>query len=121
MDLNAEFALRDPPALAVDLPLPSDLAHALTVEFEGVEGRYAAGEVLLSGQGMREPGPAGVRSSPSARSAASPTTPSTARGRAGSRAILTADPDRGWADPDIRSIAPGTFATEWTEARIVRR
>jgi hypothetical protein len=35
--------------------------------------------------------------------------------------LLTADPDRGWADPDVRSIWPGTIATDWIDVAIVRR
>jgi hypothetical protein len=37
------------------------------------------------------------------------------------RAILTPDPDRGWADPAIRSIWPGTITTGWIDALIIRR
>lgn len=118
LDLNDELALRDPPALAVAAPLPSDLAHAVEVEFEGVPGRFPAGEVLLSGQGMREPGPLEVRRFPLG--------PIRVPGidRPGDyrlRAFLTADPDRGWADPDVRSIASGTIATEWADVRVIRR
>ena len=39
LELNAAMALRDPPALEVTTPLPSDLAHTITLEFEGIPGR----------------------------------------------------------------------------------
>ena len=120
LDLNAELALRDPPDLAVTVPLPSDLAHSVHVEFEGIPGRFPAGAVVLSGQGMRTPGPREIRRFPLG--------PLVGIGDAIDRpgthqmcAILTADPDLGWADPDVRSIAPGTFATGWVEVRVIRK
>jgi hypothetical protein len=35
--------------------------------------------------------------------------------------VLTADPDLGWTDPDVRSVWPGTLVTDWTTVRIIRR
>jgi len=37
------------------------------------------------------------------------------------RVILSADPDKGWADPEIRSIWPGRIVTDWVDIRVVRR
>ncbi len=37
------------------------------------------------------------------------------------RVWLEPDPDRGWTDPDIRSIWPGTIETGWVNLEIVRR
>ena len=37
------------------------------------------------------------------------------------RVWLEPDPDRGWADPEIRSIWPGTIETGWVNLEIVRR
>jgi len=37
------------------------------------------------------------------------------------RLHLAADPDLGWADPDIRSIWPEPLTTNWAPARVVRR
>jgi hypothetical protein len=37
------------------------------------------------------------------------------------RATLKAMPERGWADPAIRSIWPGETQTNWVEVEIVRR
>jgi hypothetical protein len=36
------------------------------------------------------------------------------------RALLTADADKGWADPDIRSIWPEPIVTDWIEVEVVR-
>ncbi len=52
--LNDDLVLRDPPSLVVTVPLPCDLAHGVFVEFEGVPGRFAAGEAVVIGQG-RDP------------------------------------------------------------------
>jgi hypothetical protein len=37
------------------------------------------------------------------------------------RVALEAMPERGWADPEIRSIWPGRTQTNWTTVEIVRR
>ena len=37
------------------------------------------------------------------------------------RAVLTADPDLGWADPDVRSLWPGTLTTDWATVRVIRK
>jgi hypothetical protein len=37
------------------------------------------------------------------------------------RAVLAANADRAWADPDIRSIWPEPIVTEWVDALVVRR
>jgi hypothetical protein len=114
--INADLLLRDPPALAVTLPLPCDLAHVVFLEFEGVPGRFPAGEAVVIGTGageartipldLRDPVPPGAIERP---------------GEVRLRAILEADPHRGWADPDVRSIWPGSIVTDWATARVVRR
>lgn len=121
LPLNDSFAIRNPPPLAVTTPLPCDLAHAVALEIEGTEGRLEAGAVVLSGQGQAGEQPAAIRRFP-----LGPLVPLAADAieRPGTRrlrAILTADPDRGWADPEVRSIWPGTIETEWVEVQVVRR
>ena len=37
------------------------------------------------------------------------------------RALLTADADKGWDDPDVRSIRPEPIVTDWIEVEVVRR
>ncbi len=112
--LNDDLVLRDPPLLAVRRPLPCDLSHGLYIEFEGVPGRFAAGEVIVI-QGspsktflleLRTPLPPGAIERP---------------GEIRLRAILEADAHRGWAEPDVRSIWPETIVTNWEPARVVRR
>ena len=46
----------DPPRLAVALPLPCDLAHEISVEIEGIAGRFAGGSLVVSGQGLPRQG-----------------------------------------------------------------
>jgi hypothetical protein len=114
--LDPDLLLRDPPVLNVTSPLPCDLAHAVFVEFEGIPGRFAAGDVVLCGLGgsdvrtilleLRSLIPSGLVERP---------------GEIRLRAVLEADPHRGWADPDIRSIWPGTIVTDWATAQVVRR
>jgi hypothetical protein len=122
LDLNRTMALREPPGLSITTPLPCDLAHAMALELEGIPGRFAAGAVILSGQGTRE-----------GSSAASPRTFSLGPiapvpedqldhpGRRRLRAILSPDAERGWGDPEIRSIWPEEIVTDWVEVEVVRR
>jgi hypothetical protein len=122
---GGEWVLRNPPQLAVATPLPCDLAHAITLEFEGVPGRFAAGRLIVSGQGM-------PRAQLTGESTAIrrfdlgpiPTLPPGVIDRSGMRRMrieLEADPDAGWADPDVRSIWPGRTQFDWVEVEIVRR
>jgi len=114
LDLGG-FVMRDPPELVVAAPLPCDLAHALDVEIEGVPGRFRAGSVVLTSQAPASP-----------RFPIGPITglPPEAIDRPGERrvrAVLVADPDLGWADPDVRSLWPGTLTTDWLTVRVIRR
>ena len=125
LPLGGEWVLRDPPRLAVTTPLPCDLAHALSIEFDGTPGRFPAGSLILSGQGLPnrdstafhtivrrsdfgpvEPLPVGVIERPGVRRI---------------RLRVVADAELGWADPDIRSVWPGEMETNWVETEIVRR
>lgn len=118
--LNDRLALRHVPAIALALPLPCDLAHTIAVELAGVATPLAAGELVLTGQGE-------VGSSPSTRLVPlGPPAPIPADviDRPGVRAMrlrLVPDPGRGWSDPDVRSIWPGTVETDWVDVEIVRR
>jgi hypothetical protein len=125
LSLGEEWTLRNPPRIAVATPLPSDLAHAISVEIDGAAGRFPGGRLILSGQGLprqratdREieiryfelgpipPLPAGMIERPGIRQM---------------RIWLEADPGGGWADPEVRSIWPGRTQTDWVEVEIVRR
>ncbi len=85
-------------------PLPCDLAHRLDVEIEGVPGRFRAGSVVVSGQesglGLRTRDP---RRFPLGPIAGLPPDAIDRPGERRIRLVLTADPDLGWADPDVRS------------------
>ncbi len=115
LDLGADLLLRNPPRIAVEGPLPCDLAHALALEIEGVEGRHAAGSVVV------EADAAGVRHFAIGPDLGLPPGALDRPGEVRIRAHLAADPDLGWADPAIRSIWPGPIVTDWFAARVVRR
>jgi hypothetical protein len=121
LELTRDLVLREPPVLAVSTPLPCDLAHAIAVEFEGVEGRFPAGSLVLSGQGEGVAAPMATRSCSLGAICDLPADAIERPGPKRLRAILIADPDRGWADPDVRSIWPGTIETGWVDVQVVRR
>jgi hypothetical protein len=123
--LNADWTLRNPPRLTVATPLPCDLAHAISIEFEGMAQSVAAGRLILSGQGTHpraaSDADAAVHRLTLDRIA---TIPSDAIERPGVRRLrvsLNALPESGWADPAIRSIWPGRTQTNWVDVEIVRR
>jgi hypothetical protein len=124
LTIDGDWALRNPPALAVSTPLPCDLAHTISLEVEGLAGLFPAGRVILCGQGLPQRGP----SSPSSIRyfELGPLAASLGRsierpGLLRARVILVADPSLGWADPDIRSVWPGQTRTDWMEVEVVRR
>jgi hypothetical protein len=121
LDLNDRLAIRGIPEIEVTTPLPCDLAHAVEVEFEGVEGRHPSGEILLSGQGQGSPSTPDTRSFPIGPFV--PVLPSALLGPGliRLRARLVPSPERGWADPDVRSIWPGTIEMGWIEVDVIRR
>jgi hypothetical protein len=121
LELNVAMALRNPPEVAVTLPLPCDLAHAIVLEFEGIPGRFGAGALILSGQGLRGGAAESVRSFALEPTAPVPFEALDRPGRYRVRVILEPDAERGWADPDVRSIWPETIVTEWVEVEVVRR
>jgi hypothetical protein len=125
LSLGDDWTLRNPPHIAVDLPLPCGLAHTISIELEGIAGRFSGGRLLLSGQGLPRqhstPGETVAR-----RFDLGPVVPipSGLIERPGPRRMriwLEAAPDGGWADPDIRSIWPGQAQTDWVEVEIMRR
>ncbi len=123
--LNQEMTIRNPPRLAVTTPIPCDLAHNVSLEFDELPGRFPAGRLVLSGQGdsraEESANPSAPRLfpigpvEPIAREVLDQ--PGTRR----LRVHLEPDPDRGWTDPDVRSIWPGTLETGWVNVEIVRR
>ena len=125
LSLGDEWTLRNPPWIAVTTPLPCDLAHAVSIEFEGVAGRFPGGRLSLSGQGVARPGSTSAETNVR-RFELGPIqpVPATVIERSGVRRLriwLEADPDVGWADPDVRAIWPGRTQTGWIDVEIVRR
>ena len=125
LSLGDEWTLRNPPRIAVALPLPCDLAHTISIELEGIAERFNGGFLLVSGQGLPRQqsteGEAVIR-----RIELGPVVP-LPRGlieRPGPRRMrIWLEPvlDSGWADPAIRSIWPGRTHTDWVEVEVVRR
>lgn len=123
--LGNDWVLRNPPRLVIATPLPCDLAHAVSIELEGIEGRLAAGRVIVSGQGFpraRSGAPTSSELTFELQPVAGPIRGVIERpGTRRIRAILDADPQLGWADPDVRAVWPGSVATDWVETEIIRR
>lgn len=118
--IGGDWVIRHPPQLAIETPLPSDLGHQLALELEGDSRRYPAGTLIVAGQGAPGATPATQRFpiGPIAEEAERTIE------RPGPRRIrmhLSADPQLGWADPNVRSLWPGEHATNWVEVEIIRR
>ena len=56
VSLGSEWALRDPPRLAVTLPVPCDLAHEISIEIAGHRRPFRGGSLVVSGQGLSRQG-----------------------------------------------------------------
>jgi hypothetical protein len=125
LSVGEAWALRNPPRLAVALPLPCDLAHAIAVEFEGTSESIRGGSLIVSGQGLPRHDSSAAQSivrrfelSPSL------SVPAGLIERPGLRRMrvrLDPDADAGWADPEVRSIWPGHVETNWVDVEIMRR
>jgi hypothetical protein len=122
LSLGEEWTLRNPPQLTVAIPLPCDLAHAISLEFEGIEDRFPGGHLIVSGQGLaRDESAPGVRRFELKPSRPLPSGLIQAPGQRRMRIWLEPDLDSGWADPSVRSIWPGRTQTNWVLVEIVRR
>jgi hypothetical protein len=125
LSLGHEWTLRNPPQLTVAIPLPCDLAHAISIEFEGIAGRFPGGRLIVSGQGLaRLHATQGKTIAHRFELGPAVSLPTGLIERPGPRRMriwLDADPDSGWADPGIRSIWPGKTQTDWVEVEIMRR
>jgi hypothetical protein len=120
--LGSGWVLRNPPRLAIAVPLPSDLAHRLEIELEGLPARLAAGSLTLSDQGTGGAGasPVEVRRFDVIPAARMPEGMIDRPGTVRARVHLLSDPELGWAHPGIRSVWPGRIATEWIDLEIIR-
>lgn len=121
LDVPGAFVVRDPPVLQIQGPLPSDLAHRITIEFEGIGDRAGAGQVVITSQ-QGENGQA-LGSIEVALGPVIGLPPETfdRPGEIRLRVVLEPDPDLGWADPDVRSLWPEAITTDWYSVRLIRR
>jgi hypothetical protein len=110
--IGSSLLMRDPPRLAITGVLPCDLAHAAALEFEGIDGAVPLGPVIVK---------ADAGSTIVALEVCGEVDASARPGSTRARVILTADPALGWADPEVRSVWPGTIATAWAAVELVRR
>jgi hypothetical protein len=125
LPLGGEWILRNPPRLAMATPLPCDLAHAVSIEFDGTPGYFPGRPLIVSGQGLPPLNPK-VAETIVRRFDLGPVPPlpDGVIERPGVRRMrlrLAADPGLGWADPDVRSVWPGSTETNWIEVEIIRR
>ena len=119
--LNDEFALRQSPWLVIESPLPTDLAHAIELEFEGIPDRFAAGNLIVSGQGTAANASPTQLVFPINPPKISPNDAINHSGMYSVRAILTCVEALGWTNPAIRSVWPGEILTNWVSVKVVRR
>jgi hypothetical protein len=102
-------------------PLPCDLAHRVEIEFEGVAGRFAAGQVVVTGQGTNTEPPARRVTHPLTVPANLPPETFADAGERLARVHLVPDLHLAWSDPDVRSLWPGEVASPWRTVRLVRK
>jgi hypothetical protein len=117
LPLGDGLALRDPPRLEVAGPLPCDLAHEVSLEFDGIADAFPAGQLVAAGQAS---GGSAIRRWPPGRV---DERAGRLLGRPGARrmrAILNPDPEAGWADPVIRAAWPRPITTDWCDVQVVR-
>jgi hypothetical protein len=126
--LDDRFALRNPPVLALRSALPSDLAHCARLELEGVSGQWTIGEWIVASKTISgSDGEQTAQDSLAARhwpERLEPNSESASIERGGhyrARVVLESRPERGWSDPDVRSVWPETITSEWFDVEIVRR
>ncbi|WP_169976396.1 hypothetical protein [Tautonia rosea] len=121
LDLPGEFVVRDPPVLQIQVPLPSDLAHRVRIEFEGMAVRAGAGQVVVTSKQEESGQHLGSIELAIGPVIGLPPETFDRPGEVRLRATLEPDPDLGWADPDVRSLWPETITTDWYPVRLIRR
>ena len=125
LPINESLVIRNPPTIIVDRSAPCDLAHRVELEIEGVEGYFEAGRVVVRGQIQRPSGAVSDVTQPVRITLKEIRGLDPSRidrpGRRRIRVRLTADPDLGWGDPEVRSIWPGEIETGWVEVEVSRR
>ncbi len=120
LPLTDQFALRNPPIPTLQLPYPSDLAHRVVLEFQGISALWLAGEWL---EHTHSQPPLGLfpKPWPDHAIALEPQSTFPHAGHYRMRLILQPTPERGWSDPLIRSVWPDAILSEWVGVELVRR
>ncbi|WP_422926210.1 hypothetical protein [Singulisphaera sp. PoT] len=121
LSLNDELAIRNPPMISIAPSLASDLAHQVEVAFEGVEGTFRSGSVILSTEDATKLVESEHQGFELTSFEGFPIDAIERPGTLKMKLLLKANPHLGWAEPSIRSIWPGTIETRWVEVRVVRR
>lgn len=126
--VDDRFAIRNPPVFAIGSRLPADLAHQAILELDGIAGRWSIGEWVVAG---RSTSPVSERETvdqasvfrlwPETLDRLGDAATLERGGNYRARVVLEPRPERGWSDPDIRSVWPEPITTGWFEVEIVRR
>lgn len=119
IQLDSQFALRNPPQPSLKLPLPCDLAHQVFLEFENIPCRWRVGEWVEYAY-PHVPECFDPKRWPDQAIAETPGFLLPHAGRFRMRIVLTPTPERGWSDPMIRSVWPEPITTEWVDVEVVR-
>ena len=121
VQLDHQFALRNPVLPALKLPIPCDLAHRMMLEIENVAGRWSAGEWIESAQTMIVSDGVLPKIWPEKAFRVSGDESGLTRGgQYRMRVVLEPNPERGWSDPMIRSVWPDSIVSEWVNVDVVR-
>ncbi len=127
--LDDRFAIRNPPGFKVVSSLTADLAHQAILEIEGISGRWSIGEWVVSERSTSQVTKNDfgettfiiIRSWPETLERLGDAATLERGGNYRARVVLEPRPERGWSDPDIRSVWPEPIMTDWFEVEIVRR
>jgi hypothetical protein len=121
VQLDHQFALRNPSLPALKLPIPCDLAHRLMLELENVDGRWSVGEWVESAQSIIGSEGISPKTWPERALRVSGGDAGLTRGgQYRMRIVLEPNPERGWSDPMIRSVWPDSIVSDWVAVDVVR-
>ena len=117
--LDEQFAIQNPPMPVLKRPLPCDLAHRVVIEFDGLNGRWHAGEWLSVAHWLGDDGDA-FYTWPTEATCLAPPATHLHGGTYRMRVVLEPTPERGWSDPLIRSVWPEIIVSGWVDVSVVR-
>lgn len=121
--ISDSFAIRNPPDLYVELPMPRDLSHQAFIEIKGCESLIPAGSWIMATRNKIDPSANSEIKCQNWSIAPDSIVADDKIGHGGKfelRVVLEPSPERGWSDPEIRSVYPNQIKTAWTEIEIVR-